>query len=95
MAGTEAKHYMKWYCFDDLYVKELFEADHAVTRDATGFVFELVEDPDYDKNEQDENIRAYQKAHDITPTETQPSPGEDSAQQQGLLELEEQIKAAS
>jgi len=41
----KTKH--QWYEFNDLKVKKI-DAKHAVTRDAAGFIFELVEDEKYD-----------------------------------------------
>ena len=68
---TEAEHAknleqeMKWYFFNDLSVKEILMADHAVTRDATGFIFELVEDGAYDRSEHDENTLEWRKRHGL------------------------------
>ena len=42
---------MKWYQFNDLKVEEIIDAEQVVTRDATGFIFELVEDEKYDQIE--------------------------------------------
>ena len=88
----ETKREMKWYQFNDLKVNQI-DAKHAVTRDAAGFIFELVEDEKYDQKEHDDNIREWRKRHG---KEEYPvsGPGEDSEEQVFLLEaMSQEIEA--
>ena len=56
---------MSWYQFRDLSVTEI-DQSHVVTRNAIGFVFELVEDDSYDLNEEAENLAMWRKKNDFT-----------------------------